>query len=398
MNIPSLLFVDEIGVTFLKERIPQLEVDSQIFDFMKSASCLGLITHSFDAKNQCIRPLPPSRFTRHRLRSRVLDPIDQPLLLEAGYISFGKLLISERNPANFSLHSFSSLKRRALPGLRFPWWPFKRDRLCWTQIPGSRRSRLTPIFSSASACILSSFNNPNWYHWLTLPGLTSLPSELDDRELVISDRSIKLLSAGDTPMLNRVASLATALYPNSRISFQRGPILFKDIEFSFIENHTPLVCNPFALNQLRSASLSSLKISQRRFCSDRIYLRRGQTSSRPFLGEPMLEKSLCQLGFVVISPVSLSLDQCIAFVSNARWVVAPHGAALANLIFALPGTRILELLPGNLDNYGHYALISAALSLHHNFWVGRSVNSGGFEVDQGQLLAWITAEILENNP
>jgi capsular polysaccharide biosynthesis protein len=113
------------------------------------------------------------------------------------------------------------------------------------------------------------------------------------------------------------------------------------------------------------------------------------------LAEEKLENDLRKLGFTVIEAAELQLDQCISIFARARWVVAPHGAALANLIFASPGTRVLELLPGSLDKYGHYAMMSAALDIQHNIWHRHGKSSDRFEIDQARMLAWLSAQISE---
>jgi capsular polysaccharide biosynthesis protein len=54
-----------------------------------------------------------------------------------------------------------------------------------------------------------------------------------------------------------------------------------------------------------------------------------------------------------IRPVILSaytLDEQIALFRNARLIVGPHGAGLANMIFAAPGAVLYELLPDHYIN------------------------------------------------
>jgi len=131
---------------------------------------------------------------------------------------------------------------------------------------------------------------------------------------------------------------------------------------------------------------------------DRIYLRRGLNSRRPLDEELRLEHALQIRGFAVVDAAALPLELCISIFAKASWVVAPHGAALTNLIFATPGTKVLELLPGSLNIYGHYALISAALGLRHHIWCGHSSSSGGFEIEQVKMLSWLDAQISASLP
>ena len=126
-----------------------------------------------------------------------------------------------------------------------------------------------------------------------------------------------------------------------------------------------------------------------------LYLRRGPNARRPLVKEDGLEQALRQRGFAVIDAGSLPLNKCIAAFANSRWVVAPHGAALANLVFAKPGTRVLELLPGALDEFGHYGLMAVALGLHHSHISGVVTTGGGFEVDQVRVLNWLDSALLD---
>jgi capsular polysaccharide biosynthesis protein len=56
-----------------------------------------------------------------------------------------------------------------------------------------------------------------------------------------------------------------------------------------------------------------------------------------------LLKVLAPFGFDVIDPGELSFREQVELFSQASVVIAPHGAALANLVFCRPATRILEI-------------------------------------------------------
>ena len=79
-----------------------------------------------------------------------------------------------------------------------------------------------------------------------------------------------------------------------------------------------------------------------------IYVTRGTTpNSRRFVHETELMERLSKRGFVMIDPGQLSVQEQIDHFAAARVIVAPHGAALANLVFCRPGVRVLEMFaPG----------------------------------------------------
>ena len=392
MNTPSVLFIDVYSLKMLKARLPELDVYSEnvkSLDFISSSlsTCV-----TFDISCRAYIPLPPMQFTRHHLKLSVKEASLQPLMLESGFLSFGSCLLAERNPANEHLPSFSLLQRRSLPGLRLPWWPWKPH--SWRHVPGSRRSKRPPRFFNAAAHLLSSFNNPNWYHWLGLPGLGSLPINKNIESIIISDRNLFMNNNTPTPLLQRVATLAKAVQPHSKLLFEGGPFFIKELHACFIEHHTPLACDASGLQHLRLASASIATSACKISTTNKLYLRRGPLARRPLHGEEYLERALLQRGFDVLDAAALQLPECIATFAKADWVVAPHGAALTNIVFSRPGTKVVELLPGPLENYGHYSLMASALGLMHSYLIGRNLHEDEFEVDQNLLLVWLDAELL----
>ncbi len=63
-------------------------------------------------------------------------------------------------------------------------------------------------------------------------------------------------------------------------------------------------------------------------------------------------------------------DQALLF-QQAGMVVAPHGAGLANMVFAPPGLRVIELLPDGVMNWC-YRHLAAACGHDYDCVIGRS--------------------------
>jgi capsular polysaccharide biosynthesis protein len=76
--------------------------------------------------------------------------------------------------------------------------------------------------------------------------------------------------------------------------------------------------------------------------SEKIYLHRG-AGRRRLVNEAELEAALRKLGFVSIQPEKTPVVEQAKFLRSARCVVAPHGAALTNVVFAPPGALLFEL-------------------------------------------------------
>jgi capsular polysaccharide biosynthesis protein len=69
-------------------------------------------------------------------------------------------------------------------------------------------------------------------------------------------------------------------------------------------------------------------------------------------------------GFSTHMLEDLSFDEQITLFSQAEFVVAPHGAGLANLLFCQPGTKVLELCP-ETEYRPFFAYMSSKLGLTH---------------------------------
>jgi capsular polysaccharide biosynthesis protein len=81
----------------------------------------------------------------------------------------------------------------------------------------------------------------------------------------------------------------------------------------------------------------------------RLYISRRDSSRRQLANEAELEAALADLGFSVVSPGNLSFEDQVRLFRSAEFIVSPHGAGLANVLFCRPGTRLMELMPSVRD-------------------------------------------------
>ncbi len=75
----------------------------------------------------------------------------------------------------------------------------------------------------------------------------------------------------------------------------------------------------------------------------RLYIDRRATANRKLVNEADVIAALEADGFVAVQPERLALSVQIALFANAEIIVAPHGAALTNIVFCRPGTALIEL-------------------------------------------------------
>ena len=88
-----------------------------------------------------------------------------------------------------------------------------------------------------------------------------------------------------------------------------------------------------------------------------IYVGRSKSTRRGVQNEDALVARLEAEGFTAVDLSGLSLLDQRRHFASARTIVAPHGAALTNLAWAMPGTRVVELLSPHRMNalFYHFA-------------------------------------------
>lgn len=79
----------------------------------------------------------------------------------------------------------------------------------------------------------------------------------------------------------------------------------------------------------------------------KIYVSRLGSLKRVLVNEADLEEQLAARGFTIVKPETLSVREQVALFHQAEVVVAPAGAALANVLFCRPGAKVIELQPSN---------------------------------------------------
>jgi capsular polysaccharide biosynthesis protein len=80
-----------------------------------------------------------------------------------------------------------------------------------------------------------------------------------------------------------------------------------------------------------------------------LYISRRDARRRRLANEDEVFARLAPLGFERVSLDGLSFEDQARLFHEARLVVAPHGAGLANLVFSRPGTLLVELLADRRD-------------------------------------------------
>jgi Glycosyltransferase 61 len=103
----------------------------------------------------------------------------------------------------------------------------------------------------------------------------------------------------------------------------------------------------------------------------RVYVTRGQArNTRIVTNEAELIAALRDRGFETVDPGAISVAEQIRTFAEAEVIIAPHGAALANLTFASPGATVVELFPPDYVQGCYWKLADGVPGLTYRGYVG----------------------------
>ncbi|MGV3558413.1 glycosyltransferase family 61 protein [Larkinella arboricola] len=189
----------------------------------------------------------------------------------------------------------------------------------------------------------------NYYHWVVdlLPRLLVLSNyHLSD----LSDRVIILHHQAKSYETNYLAMLGI-----------KNDKVLRLKPFETVKVKDLVVADYYGLNKpfagWKKELLDQLSPKKTLLPKKKIYLLRGQQAKRSLIGEERLVAMLTNLGFTIVNPQGMTVEEQINTLRGAEVVVALHGAALTNIIFCEPQTLIVELRSTHLPPE-HYSAIA----------------------------------------
>jgi hypothetical protein len=206
-----------------------------------------------------------------------------------------------------------------------------------------------------TACLLAQDSPHAYYHWLLemLPKLALIEQfpELAGVPLLVPER----LSSFQRDSL-RLAGVV----PERLLGFDGGCAEFEQLYVPSLPAPTGWPA-PHAVQWLRDRFLAHGAVSRR--VGRRLFLSRRDALQRRVLNEDELVAWLQQQGFEVLCPAELTFTEQIGVFRDVEVVVAAHGAAVSNMVFAPAGAVLIELFGDNYINGCFWAL--AAICGHH---------------------------------
>jgi len=210
----------------------------------------------------------------------------------------------------------------------------------WRFDPPARAPRLGP-----TAVFAPWGGQFNYGHFL-LDGLCGLLA-LEEAALLESHTPLM------APMKPWQAALIGLGFPGLQVRTTRAPVIraeaavFANTLDQFLHEPNELVV------RLRERMLAGAPAGRG---ARRVYFSRRGQPMRVMVNEAELEAALRRRGFAIVRPERLSPPEQIALVRDAEVVVGPTGAAFANVAFAAPGARVVEITPHNYASHWVLAL------------------------------------------
>ncbi len=140
-------------------------------------------------------------------------------------------------------------------------------------------------------------------------------------------------------------------------------------------------------DQLRGILLATAPSTPCARLSTHIFVSRGGARLRRLKNEADLASALSARGYATFTPDGSDQRAQIEAFHAAEVIVTVHGAALTNLLFCKPGTKIVELFPANRIKSAYFWL-ATQLGLEYHAVIGSPGDLWeGFTVDVAHVLA-----------
>jgi hypothetical protein len=208
-----------------------------------------------------------------------------------------------------------------------------------------------PIKLKGTVAYLSDPDPKNYYHWMcrTLPLIRIYQKFFGLQE-------IDFFYVGHFPISNfHKESLNQAGIAMSKVTQEActADRLVMAITNRSIDFGDPINKEAYLFTRNLFIKKSEFKWSDNK---SRIYVKRGNVNRRKVNNEAQVIGLLEKYGFAVVEMDNKTVQEQAEIFFQAEAIVAPHGAALTNLLFIQPGVKVIELIPYGYVNNCFYVM------------------------------------------
>lgn len=257
----------------------------------------------------------------------------------------------------------------------------------------------SPIHIAGTVAVLTFIWATNYFHWMfdVLPRIdlfrkSRVPVDkyiINSRLHPIQKQTLSMLGVLDHQLIEH----------QSGLHLKAEKLAVSAVEMYHLRPLAPHFIPKEVCGFLRNEFLSKPRITPMGDGHERIYISRDDAKRRKIINEDLVMSKLAAYGFKKVTMRRMSFLQQVQLFHSAEVIIAPHGAALANLVFCRPGTKVVDIFSPNYVNPCYWYLSSyVGLDYHYLFGKGLRAYTGigsmdsindNIEVEIGELLAMI---------
>lgn len=223
-----------------------------------------------------------------------------------------------------------------------------------------------PHYTKKTVAVLSFRYPNNYFHWMfdVLPRIALLrKSKIHIHKYVISP-------PGNFPYMEMLNALGI---PQEKVLVASQDFHLKAKKLVAVDKFSkwmPYVhVYPEWTSQFLREKLSGCNKKEPSKEFERIYVSRAHAGGRKIRNEEDVTAHLEAYGFRCIHPESMSFAEQVHAFQSAKTIISPHGASLSNLVFANPGTKLIEIFSPNYVR-DYYLGISSHMKLDYYYLIG----------------------------
>ncbi len=211
---------------------------------------------------------------------------------------------------------------------------------------------LAPVTKiKGTVAYLSDTTPSNYYHWMcaTLPLIRFYQTSVNLAE-------IDFFYVGNFPLSGfHKESLERAGISMNKVVQEActADRIVAAISSRFIDFNDPISREAYLFTRNLFRDECNVGIKHEKTC---IYVKRGNATRRRVINEAEVIDLLERYGFQAVEMDNKTVKEQAEIFANAEAIVAPHGAALTNLLFEQSNTKVIEIFPHGYTNNCFYVL------------------------------------------
>lgn len=238
---------------------------------------------------------------------------------------------------------------------------------------------------------LSTYNNDSYYHWLLVPGLLAL-SSVKNIKKIIKNSYFYLSPSFKKKTPKYVLDILRIL------KISKSKIIYSNIKSKMIittlQDYKEV---GVSLRHLKFLRKTFLKKNKQEKVYEKIFISRSN-ASRNLTNEDEIFSYLERYhNYKKINLELLKFEEQVSIFNNAKIIIAPYGAGLANITFCNKGTKVINIFSSSLIRNEYYA-IADALNLKYYYIIGSSSSyfKGHYSLCLDKLIRLLNTKFLQD--